>query len=339
MGRRGYQALVGLLAATLVTLTGTRVAAPPAQAAEVPASPVILTVGDMACDAQDPKFNGGDGTLANCAANAVSGQMAADSSGYLAVVGLGDYQYDCGDPADYQMSYNPTYGVFDSLMNPVVGNIEYRTGSDVFGQACPTSNSTAQSYFAHFGAAAHQSTNGHYSFDVGSWHLIGLNANCGKKNVGGCATNSPQTTWLKNDLAAVDPITHPCIAAFWHQPLWSGRGKNAPVYQAWWNALYAAHGDVVLNGHIHNYQRFPALDPTGTVDPVNGITEYIAGTGGESLSSHSSTLQPQAAAYAMQFGYLRMTLLPTGWSSQFMMVDSKTGATTSFDPSAGSCHA
>lgn len=337
--------LVGLLGAALVTLTFSRVA-PPAQASDPAGNPMILAVGDMACDPQDPKFNFGNGTLTNCAELRVSDAMVNDINtanpygaggvGYDAVLGLGDYQYSCGDSSDWVASYNPTYGRLDDKMDPSVGNHEYRTGVDYYGQQCPADNNVAQNYFNHFGAAAHPETNGHYSFDLGAWHLIALNAQCSALNTGGCSATSPQTTWLKTDLAST---TQPCVMAFWHQPLWTGVATGvSKVYRSWWNLLYAAHADVVLNGHVHNYQRFAPMNPQGNSDPINGITEFIAGTGGEAQVPVKAGVVPYPVAQAKTFGYLRMTLLPTGWSADFVKVDS-TGATTVLDTSTGTCHA
>lgn len=294
------------------------------------ATPVIGAVGDFACDPSDPKFNGGAGTSAGCAQNRVSSLMVADGS-LVAVLGLGDFQYDCGDPSDYAVSYNPTWGRLDPLMRPVAGNHEYKTGQDLFGRACPSDNATAHNYFARFGAAAHAATGGHFSFDVGSWHLIGLNSNCSKSGVGGCGATGAQTTWLQQDLAAT---TQPCVAAFWHQPLFTGAKFGGAAYRPWWNALYAAHADVVLNGHVHNYQRYAALNPAGTRDAANGITEYVVGTGGEGFTKFIPTVKPQPLVHRQSFGYLRMTLGSSGWSAEF--VDAS-GTVT--DTSSGTCHA
>ncbi len=215
-------------------------------------------------------------------------------------------------------------------MDPIAGNHEYKTGNDAFGSPCPTSNSTAQPYFDHFGAAAHPDTNGHFSFDLGSWHLIGLNANCSKSGVGGCTATSAQTNWLKGDLAST---SQPCILAFWHQPRFTGNTGPVAAYTPWWQALYDAHADVVLNGHVHNYQRYSALDPTGAGDAITGITEYVVGTGGENLQSVKSTVQPAPVVSYKTFGYLQMTLLPDGWTADFV-----NSAGTVLDTSAGSCH-
>jgi acid phosphatase type 7 len=332
--RRALCCLAGLLllgATTLSTLGFTTTAA---SSHDLAGDPVIGAVGDMACDPSNPAFDDGGGTTSNCGEQRTSDAMLADGSLDM-VLGLGDYQYDCGDALDYQQSYDPTWGRLDGLMKPVAGNHEYQTGLDAFGDPCPSSNATAANYFAHFGQSADPGDHGHYSFNLGSWHIVALNAECSDSGVGGCGTSSSQTKWLKADLAANQ---QPCILAYWHQPLFTGIGTGKALkYQPWWNALYAAHADVVLNGHVHNYQRFPPLRPTGASDPVNGITEYIVGTGGESQVSVKSGVVPHPVAQAKTFGYLRMTLLPTGWTAEF--VDTNHGGTgTVVDTSSGTCH-
>jgi calcineurin-like phosphoesterase family protein len=300
----------------------------PPPKASITSGVTIGAVGDMACDTSDRAYNGGAGTSSACGERSTSAAMQANSSLTL-ILGLGDYQYDCGAPADWTASYDPTWGRLDYLMDPAAGNHEYITGRDAFGAQCPTSNATAQGYFNHFGAAAHQGTGGHYSFNVGSWHVIALNGNCGHTGVGGCGATSPQTVWLKHDLAANSSA---CTLAYWHQPLFTGigTGKN-PAYQAWWNALYADHADVVLNGHIHNYQRFGPKNPSGAAD-ARGITEYVVGTGGESQVSVKAAARPQPVVWKRAFGYLQMTLQPGGWTAKFI-----SAARTVLDSSSGTC--
>jgi Calcineurin-like phosphoesterase len=320
----------GLAAAPLTPAAHSMVAA-----VNAAGSPVVLAVGDMACDPQDPKFNGGAGSATRCAERRVSDQMVAQS-GYDAVLGLGDYQYACGGAADWRTSYDPTYGRLDPWMDPIVGNHEYKTGTDYYGDQCPTSNTTASTYFSHFAQndgsnAAHPKSGGHYSLNLGSWHLVGLNAQCAEVNSGGCSATSAQTTWLRQDLAA---NTQPCILAYWHQPRWTDDG-DGNAYSTWWNVLYNYHADVVLNGHVHNYQRYPALNPNGNVDRTKGITQFIVGTGGEAADQISAAIPPNPSpvAAAEAFGYLRMNLKPTGWTARFI---NDTG--TVLDTSTGTCH-
>jgi hypothetical protein len=312
-----------LAAALSVTPTVTTIS----EAASTSGEPVIGAVGDMACDQSNPSFHGGAGTTLGCGEARTSDAVLGDAS-LDAVLGLGDYQYDCGDLADYEVSYNPTWGRLDGKMEPAAGNHEYKTGRDVFGAQCPSTNASAQNYFAHFGDSAHPETHGHFSFDLGTWHLIALNANCSKQNVGGCGPKTAQTTWLKQDLAST---LQPCVLAFWHQPRFSG-DNVAKVYATWWNVLYAAHADVVLNGHLHNYQRFAPLNPAGTIDRTNGITEYIIGTGGENLVGLSPSA-PRRVVGIKTFGYMRMTLSAATWTAEF-----NNTAGTVLDTSTGSCH-
>ncbi|HEX3328616.1 MAG TPA: metallophosphoesterase [Gaiellales bacterium] len=292
--------------------------------------PVIAAVGDMACAPVDPDYNGGAGTASNCGEAANSAQMETDPSIDM-LLGLGDYQYGCGTAAEYAQTYGPTWGFFNSIIDPTAGNHEYSTKTNsADGSPCPDPNDAGQDYFAYFGAPARPATAGEYSFNIGKWHLISLNANCSKTNVGGCAATSAQTKWLQSDLAA---NTQPCTLAYWHQPRWTANATNASTYAPWWSALYAAHVDVVLNGHVHTYARFAPLDPNGNSDPANGIREVIVGTGGESLVSASPSASPAPVVNYRGFGYLRMVLHPTGYDAQFI---ASSGAVK--DTFSGTCH-
>jgi uncharacterized repeat protein (TIGR01451 family) len=291
--------------------------------------PVIAAVGDMACAPEDADFNGGAGEASNCGEVRDSAQMETDPTIDM-LLGLGDYQYGCGDPAEYALSYTPSWGFFNNIIDPAAGNHEYNTlTNSATGTPCPDTNTAGQDYFNYFGAPSRPATAGHYSFNLGSWHLIALNAQCSGIGVGGCGASSPQTQWLAADLAA---NTQPCILAYWHQPRWTATSSNNSTYAAWWNLLYASHADLVLNGHIHTYARFAQLNPSGAVDP-NGIREVIVGTGGESLQAASASANPKPVANFRSFGYLRMVLHPTGYDAQFII---STGAVK--DTFSGTCH-
>jgi Calcineurin-like phosphoesterase len=284
--------------------------------------PVVTAVGDMACDPSDPSFKGGAGTSSRCAEARVSAAMAAETD-VDGMLGLGDYQYSCDDPNDFAVSYTPTWGVMNPFITPAAGNHEYQTGTDAYGAACPSTNTTAQDYFSYFansgsnwaGGGSHQATAGHFSYDIGSWHIIALNANCGKSGVGGCGASSSQTKWLASDLSST---AQPCILAYWHQPRWTGQSKNSSATSAWWSLLYQHHADLVLNGHLHNYQRFAQVNASGQPD-ANGVREVIVGTGGASLQGFSSTANPMATVRLKKFGYLRLVLHPSGYDGTFIL--------------------
>jgi hypothetical protein len=67
----------------------------------------------------------------------------------------------------------------------------------------------------------------------------------------------------------------------WHQPRFSsGEPGNDPTVAPFWNVLYDAGADLILNGHDHDYERFAPQDPSGNRDKDQGIVEIVVGTGG-----------------------------------------------------------
>jgi hypothetical protein len=233
-----------------------------------------------------------------------------------AVLPLGDDQYECGSLAAFQQSYALSWGAFFGMTYPVPGNHEYQTDSTVTPPASPCDNTaSASGYFSYFGARAGTPGQGYYSYDIGSWHLIALNGEC--SFIGGCGAGSPEEQWLKADLAA-----HPaaCTLAYWHEPRWSsGVQGNLSTYGAFWQDLYAAHAEVVLNGHMHLYERFAPQNPSGQLDPTNGIREFTVGTGGKTLVNFSSVIQPNSEVRNnTTYGVLELKLLPTSYQWQFV---------------------
>jgi len=277
-----------------------------------PPPPTIAAAGDIACDPGDPSFAWGAGTATKCRMAATSNLLV--SLGPDAVLPLGDTQYDKAAAAAYGSSYRPTWGRLDAIAHPVPGNHEY--------QANPAG------YFSYFGAAA-GSAPGWYSGDLGGWHLVALNSNCGA--IGGCGPGSPEEQWLRADLSA-----HPaaCTLAYWHHARFSSsrNGDNtnvAPLYQA----LYDAGADVVLTAHNHHYERFGPLDPTGRSDTARGLRQFVVGTGGKNVEAFK-TVHAGSEVRSKTFGVLGLTLRPGGYDWRFHAV---AGSTFS-DAGSGTCH-
>jgi WD40-like Beta Propeller Repeat len=153
--------------------------------------PVIAAAGDIACDPADPRFAGGVGTGAFCHQRQTSDLLLRmDLAGILAP---GDLQYEDATLWKFQQSFDPTWGRLKPLIRPAPGNHEYEDPG-------------ATGYFDYFNGPDQESgpagrrDEGYYGFDVGAWHLVALNSECGR--VGGCAAESPQEGWLRADLAA-----------------------------------------------------------------------------------------------------------------------------------------
>jgi acid phosphatase type 7 len=264
--------------------------------------PVVAAAGDYGCDPLSPSYNNLDGTASGgeCQQKATSNLLT--NGNFSAVLALGDQHY-CGSLPEYQQAYDPTWGRVKSITHPIPGNHEYLTsGGSTPTIGCDSSNAGAAGYFNYFGSAAGTPGQGWYSFDMGTWHLIALNSNC--SDVGGCIPTSPQGVWLAADLAA---HANQCILAYWHIPLFSSGGRAAQNGYWLWKQLYAAHADVVLDGHDHIYERFDPQDASGVADP-NGIREFIVGTGGANHTSIATVAANSVVRDTTTFGVLALTL-------------------------------
>jgi len=278
--------------------------------------PVVAAAGDIACDPSDGNFMGGLGSPVACHMMATS-DLILGLPNLAAVLALGDTQYDSGALPAFMGSFDPTWGRLKPLIHPALGNHEVQT-------------TNADGYFQYFGAAAGPPLEGWYSYDIGAWHLIVLNANC--PGTGGCGLGSPQEQWLQADLAAHQNL---CTLAYWHQPRFSsGQHGDDTATDALWQDLYAAGAEIVLNGHDHDYERFAPQTPTGAADPVGGIREFVVGTGGKDHSGQG-TLQPNSEVMNVDtFGVLVLTLHPAGYDWQFLPEPGMTFT----DSGSGTCH-
>jgi hypothetical protein len=101
-----------------------------------------------------------------------------------------------------------------------------------------------------------------------------------------------------------------------------------------YSLLYAAHVDVILNGHDHDYERFAPLDPNGDVDPANGIREFVVGTGGRNLTTFVGVHPGSEVRRSDTFGLLRLVLHPTSYRWQFVPAAGGTFADSGSQP----CH-
>ena len=155
---------------------------------------------------------------------------------------------------------------------------------------------------------------------------MSLNSNC---TFVSCAAGSAQEQWLRADLAA---SSRPCTIAYWHHPRYtSGSQGDTIAVDPLWRALAERGAEVVLAGHVHNYERFDPVSATGVADP-NGIRSFVVGTGGRSLAGFSTT-HANSVVRLQTFGVLKMTLSTSSYSRQMV---SETGAI--LDCRTGTCH-
>jgi hypothetical protein len=284
----------------------------------------VVAVGDMACDPADPHFAAGDqGRGDRCRHRGVSDlAVAMDPAVFL---GLGDFQHEIPTAAAYRDVYHPTYGrLFDRTI-PVYGNQEYKVQN-------------AKRFIDYFGERI-RDPKGYWSQDVGRWHLVVLNSNCGAV-AGGCGIGSPQQTWLENDLK---DNRRTCVLAAWHHPRWSS-GIAGPGFQTadLYSTLYDHGVELVLSGHDADYERFGPLNPNGKADE-RGVRQFVVGTGGQAhyrLGEHVDPemrvgLPPSEFVDFDHHGVLRLDLGVDSWHWQFRVLGAGDAVR---DEGTASCH-
>lgn len=231
---------------------------------------------------------------------------------------LGDNVYDKGTTSEFANCFDPTWGRHKARMHPSAGNHEYNT-------------SNATPYYAYFGAAAGDPTQGYYSFELGAWHVIVLNSNISK------TTSSPQLQWLRADLAANQNL---CTVAYFHHPLYSstgGSGSGGATYSSvrpFYDELYQAGADLVMAGHRHFYERLAKLRPDGSRDNLYGTRHVIAGMGGIGNATLSNVHPASEVRSPDTFGVLKLYLYEDSYAWKFIPVAGKTFT----DSGSSACH-
>jgi hypothetical protein len=275
------------------------------------ADPVIYAAGDIACEP------GSSTTSTQCHERKTSDIIVNGAASKALAVG--DLQYNTASLANLRGSYDKTWGRVKSITTPVIGNHE----------------STANGYFDYFygsgvnNGAFGQRGKGYYSYNLGTWHLIGLNSNCSRVS---CSAGSAQERWLRSDLAANPRV---CTLAFWHHPRFSsGHDGDGTFMQPIWKALSDARADVVVVGHSHDYERFAPMDVNGKLDRTKGIREFVAGTGGAFFTGISSAKPNSEVRQNNTFGVLKLTLHPTSYDWKFVPEAGKTFT----DSGSTACH-
>ena len=228
----------------------------------------------------------------------------------------GDNAYPTGSAAQFRDCYDPTWGRFVDRTRPAPGNHDHLSPG-------------LAGYLGYFGSSAAPNGTSWYSYDLATWHIIVLDSSC--DIVGGCGPDSEQGRWLAADLAASDA---PCTLAVWHHPRWSsGLHGNDRTVAPFWQALHDAGADVVVNGHDHDYERFPPQDPGRQRRRCRGYPGIRRGDrrGGPAVVLVDRSEQRRAGRRV--HGVIRFDLRPTGYGWRFI---STTGEVS--DTGEGTCH-
>jgi hypothetical protein len=306
-------------------LLGVLACPPPVQITPAPATAtaaeirvtgasVMLGVGDIArCG-----YDGDERT-----AKMVDSMLRADSVAKVPVevFTLGDNAYPDGSASNFALCFTPSWGDtakrIMKKIHPAVGNHEYvTTGSSP--------------YYQYFGSRAGPNSKGYYSYDVGEWHVIVVNSEI---VVAGftLAEQKAQEDWLRTDLKGTQK---PCTMAYWHHPRFSSGWHGSDVsLRSIWQILFDGGASLVMNGHDHEYERFLPQTPAGVLDTINGIAEYVVGTGGGDLRGFAAKRVANSASQIQgYYGVLKLTLGKGEYRSAFVDVGGRM-----WDPSGGKC--
>ena len=260
----------------------------------------------------------GAGDIGRCDGTNDEAPPRSSRSGRGSCSRSGDNAYEHGSAEDFRDCFGPSWGrVKDRIELPVPGNHEYDTRD-------------AAGYKEYFGERAVRDGATWYSVDLGAWHVVVLDSTCNRV-AGGCGPDSPQLAWLRDDLAASDAR---CTLALFHHPRFSSgdHGSDDDV-APFWDVLYEAGADLVLNGHEHDYERFAPQDPAGNADDERGIMQLIVGHGWRRAARVQGPGREQPRPVVARLRRHRAPAAQNGWRWQFYPTDHSFS-----DAGAGSCH-
>ena len=256
----------------------------------------------------------GAGDIADCGSDGAARTAAMLDSIHGTIFIAGDVAYVTKEnPHPFVTCFNPAWGRHRARIRPSVGNHEYSAEGPA-------------AYFDYFGAQAGPRPGGYYSYDLGTWHVIALNTNIAAD------AGSAQQAWLRSDL---DAHLGKCTVAYMHHPRFSsGSHVERDMLTPLWRTFARYGVSVVIAGHDHVYERFAPLDSNGVPDSVNGVRQFVVGTGGAHRSNIVSALPGSEVHSTDTFGLIRLALLKDRYRWTFMPVK-KHGFT---DQGESSCH-
>jgi hypothetical protein len=205
---------------------------------------------------------------------------------------LGDVVYFAGDIDLYGNNFYETYKDYPSFIVAIPGNHDCQPDDPQDGPVDPNkvpldgwvqnfmSKNSAQLGSLKTGSARTQMDlpNVYWTFTTPLVTIIGLFSNVGETEA---EIHPDQVAWFQSELAAADPNLALIVTI--HHPPFSGDAEHSGssvADQVLLNGFKAAkrYPDLVLSGHVHNYQRFTNVlqGPKGQQQ----IPYIVAGAGG-----------------------------------------------------------
>ena len=229
----------------------------------------------------------------------------------------GDNAYPNGSAPDFTGKYEPAWGTFKDRTSSSPGNHDYVTSGA----------SGYKNYFGSGSVAGLRSVNPtYYAYTLGAWRVYALDSNISM------AIGSPQYNFVQNDLATDGAL---CELAYWHHPIASsGEHGNVEIARPIFALFDAQGGDLVLNGHDHNYERSEKIDSLGRVS-ASGVRQIIVGTGGAALRGEGFVQLGSEVRNFDTHGIVDINLSSTGYTGTFVPAPGFGSFTDSFEGTCG----
>jgi acid phosphatase type 7 len=279
---------------------------------------------------------------------AVAKAMAADAAtaGVELAYHVGDVSYFNGAEAEYGPQFYEAYADYTVPIFAIPGNHDGDPEDDgepslqAFMENFCSSTPELPAKWAEFNRTTIDQPNCYWTLTDELVTIIGLYTNVPSGGV----IQQDQQEWLVGELKAA-PKDRALIVALHHPPYScdAHHGGSAAMGKTL-DAAFSAAGawpDLILSGHVHDYQRFNRTFPTveDSTDPTKDyvIPYIVCGAGGyHNLHSMASDATPGMqvaedvkleAFDATQWGFLRLTITASSITGEYIGV-SKEGAVT-----------
>jgi len=304
---------------TTPTSTASPTASPTITGTPTPTHTVTSTPTETPTTTPEPHLLIGAGDIAFCGEYEIGDDATAaiiERYPQAVVFTAGDNVQHEGMPDEYLNCFNPTWGRFKNRIKPSPGNHDYATNDGA-------------AYYEYFGEAAGPPGLGYYSYDLGSWHIVALNSNCGKVD---CSPDSDQVQWLRQDLANSDKQ---CTLLYWHHPRWSSaaeRGGDGNVH-SFVTVANEYGAEIIVSGHNHQYERFAPMDTSGNF-AREGIRQFVTGTSNIHRYGFGSIHPNSETRDSETLGVLLFRLFPGYYEWEFIPIPGG----TYYDSGTDVCH-
>ncbi|XP_039002235.1 probable inactive purple acid phosphatase 1 [Hibiscus syriacus] len=252
-----------------------------------------------------------------------------------------DSIFHIGD-ISYATGFLVEWDFFLHLITPLASQVTYMTATGNHerdyvdsGSWYPGPDSGGECgvpYEAYFPMPTPEKDKPWYSIEQGSVHFTVISTEHD------WTEQSEQYNWMKKDMASVDRSKTPWLIFTGHRPMYSSLGADVRFLQVVEPLLLDNKVDLVLFGHVHNYERtcsvynseclaMPTKDGNGidTYDNSNytAPVQAIVGMAGFSLDKFSDDAPSWSLKRISEFGYVRAHASKDELSLEFVNSNTK----------------